>query len=672
MKYQILVFTIITLLFSETVRVGGFVTGPDGVPLENALVSLTNKNVGTRTDAEGYFMIDGSTSITNVSTPLSHPSVTISSSALNLSLVESQSVDLSIIRLNGQTIPLFSGDLTAGTHSIAFQENLGTGVYLLRAKIGTTVSTMKFMSGTSTAISPKMISIATGTTGAPETMRSTRAVDIDTLVVSHDGYRTRSTPLTSYITMIHPIILGKLGKLWDPSELENNDTLITGSRWGYIWTDIIWKNSDLMDTLTSVIIDSVATEAMYDGVVGTNGGVVAQLIRQENNSTLSTKTSGVAIQFENPRAKTIHDKMFVTYKVESADDTLALHLTKTRNHSLFDINFTDSTDGILRHYSSFRAVLTTGANNPGVMVTDTLTLNDFSLKYGQDDRELMNILGYTVHADGEVYLDENRAVEEVHIEGMPYEEFSQWIVFEAESEGMAGDTLNLTVEDFSYLYLGNFNEDFVNGLELIETNGWFPIHDGSSTVNTEWVNGTTKITLERGASNENEKQWAYSGVVSVLNDKGNLTNLDFLDITFIAPQKGDTIALSIERGERLGAGAEDANRYGSFRVIIPWERDSLNMHSSDTLVPGAVTTISFNPSDFSMNWSDDPSYPYQKDDRMTPDFLLEANAIGIFSERDIGIGGSAEKGDSLTFEILDLSFRGSHGLQTDILPLIGQ
>jgi len=650
-----------SLVFGENIRIGGFVVGPDYTPLSGVQVYLKTNGKSTFSDSTGYFMIDDNTAlIPNVSNNVAR-AFGVNKSSVQLRLDAGQNVHVDLISLTGRTISLFRGALSAGVHSIPLLDDhsVAMGVYILRITTGSVQNSVKIIPGVTT------IPFTQAVTQTKISAKSVRANEIDTLMVSMPGYRTRTVPLSSYSQLFNSIMLSRLGKLWDPAELENND-LNSYSAGNYYedWTDITWNNNDYSDSKTAVIFDTVkATEENLCASV--------RLIRNAGGGKTAAAGSWITYDgMEIPENST--HSLIVSYRVAKPSDTLSLYLTKSFigiDTESFSIGDSVTINGIVHYYSAFRAVLTNGAKKPGEFVTDTVHLTDFTLKYGQDDQELMDSLGYVVNEDREVYLHENQAA----IKGDYFNVLNNLpcVVFESESEGIDGDTIDLDIKEVKHEFRGNFLGDAVDGLIQIENNGWFPIVDQSSSVASSWDNGTATLKIQRGPSDESNNQWAYAGALGMLNSKGSLEHLRSLSVTFEAPAQGDTVALSIERGQRFGAGDEENNRYGSFRVVIP-SYDSIEYSYGDTLIPGETYTFDIELNEFTMDWGDDPTARYQMGDTIDVPFLTEANAIGIYSEKDNGTYGAAAKGDSLTFKIHSIRLYGSHGLQREILPLIGQ
>jgi len=657
----------VTISIAEVMHISGFVYDPYGEPATGAQVTLAHQNYSTTTDGNGFFLLDETTALLNASNANANQQVAFTATGIQLQLSSSMQVELSIVKLNGQILPLYSGNISAGSHTIPFSNvgNLAKGVYILQSKIGTHYSAVKFISGESSlsSISPSPIKTEAVT-------RSRAFVSVDTLLISKNGHRTRTVELSSYSQFFNTILLSKLGRIYALTELLNDDTLTISRTNVYDWTDVAWGGDNVNDGVTAVIIDSAASTK--DTLVS---AILIRKSRENDTSDYKTAAIGTYVRANimsgetNPLSMDM-GRIEITYMVEKSTDTLAFYLAPAAYEGSFHLGFVDSSKGIKRDVSMFRAVLTSGAENPGIFVSDTISLHDFSLKYGQDDIELMRDLGYTKNDDGNVYLDENDVISFGNGESGSIKNI-MFLAFEGESEEVRNDTIALKIR--SIRVAGDFYPDTVNGLELIEASGWLPIHDSLSSVNTVWNNGTPTINIKRGASNESENKWAYAGAIGVLNSNGNLGQVSTIRMTYIVPDEGDTVALSLERGERIGAGDKDDNRYGSFRIVIPYAADSLDSLFGFTgHKPGDTVSIDYSIFDFVMNWGDDPTAPYQYGDTLTHDFLKEVNSIGIFSEKDNGTNGSAKDGDSVSFKLLELVFIGNDGLSEEILPLTTQ
>lgn len=650
-----------TLPGQETLNIRGYVKDIMNKGITDVKMTLKHKQLSTYTNEYGRYQFDENTSIATPGVIAKQSVAHISSSGIEFNLQSPDRVSIDLFQLNGRRIPLFSEELTSGKHMVAPDKlrSVAQGVYILRMKIGTQVYTTKFAQGRKTELKTGLES--TPVVPGIKTRRSTGEY-IDTLVISKEGYRPRNIPIKTYDDYLS-FQLASPDMKYEPDYFLNDNRNSLGYLRSDEWTDIIWGGEESNDSVTSVLIHPTKD---------LDTSITITLIEKERQSSADWKAAVAGTWFWDSDEISIGKRddnfyildrtgfIVVDYEVENSDDTLAFYLThKEINDSalVFKINYTDTIDGTEHHYSAFRAVLTSGADNPGERVQDTLTFDDFTLKYGHEDPLLMNLLGFSVNSDGHVYLSENIETKNFNC-----------IAFQSESEVSGIDTLTFTLYD---LYaLGEFRPEEFALLPLIESNGWNHLSDPSSEVKSSWANDITTLSLTRGASDEDAGKWPYAAAHYVVNPKGNFGNLKAIHIEYVYPPEGDTIALSLERGECLGADSADNWKYGSFRVLLPpgYEDDWAKAKYSEYRQPGDTVSDLFFVDLFTMNWGDDPNAAYQLGDTIDQAFLNEANAIAFFSEKDNGKDGGAADGDSVSLTILNLKLVGKSPFLYDILP----
>lgn len=638
----------IIAIYAENINLRGTITNAKGEPVSNVSVELLSTDNGTTSNDEGYFKVDENIPITSNYQISGLNKFQFIDNRLIINIDKSSDVSVKIVKLNGQMINLFSGTIEAGYQVIATDciKNLAKGIYILLVEIDgylykrkiITENSYSNISSTNTFKSNSRVQRAT----------NNRYTIVDTLKFSKNGYKTKHVPICKYDYDLQEVRLRYPDILSDSSDFINNDK----RTFNVEWTDVEWFGDGESDSITSV--NFLDTNYL-------NPIKVELICKERENDSTDWKTAALGGVFLGVQeyegddywemeALELYDNMgfmVVEYKVDNSDDTIAFSLTTSDTSYTFFVGYEHE----LGYYSSFRAVLTNGANNPGKFVRDTLTFRDFSLIYGNENTLLMNELGYNKNHDGNVYLHENKQV----LKDLVAYSFQT----EANIEG--NDTIVLTVKDVEFW--GNYRSETVDGMPLLKRGGFIGIHDENSQVNIDIKDSSIHLEMIRGASDGQADKWAYAAALGVFNPEGTFENLSTIHIKYIVPRLTDTLSIGIERGERFGADIQEDWAYGSFRCPIWYDTAYEDVNAGDTM------NMSIGMDMFIMNWGDNDSARYQFEDTIDQAFLREANAISFFCETDNGPLGAAEHGDTLILEILEISLTGKNGFDMQITPL---
>lgn len=152
MKSLSLVLFSAVSLFAVT----GTVTNEAGTPLRYVTVIL-NESDTVYTDSEGKFNTNGGTALSSkqVSAPMD---LRVNNGTIALHLANNSDVSFSLYTVQGRSIPLYSGELSAGTHTLqpAAMNSVASGIYLFEMIAGGDRVTQKYVHGSEMALTPSV------------------------------------------------------------------------------------------------------------------------------------------------------------------------------------------------------------------------------------------------------------------------------------------------------------------------------------------------------------------------------------------------------------------------------------------------------------------------------------------------------------------------------------
>lgn len=379
MKQFCLYTSLFTLLFlSNIFAITGTVTTRDGAPIPAVSILLSESGKSFTTGDDGRF----STLVTEIATDQSTVShyVVLNKHSIILSGMKSrEEISLSIYNLQGRTvsqksfISSESGLLKASLQTQT--EQLANGIYILSIR-GESINYQMKSVISSQMFQPTQMKINSFT---PEMNHRSSRASVETITFSHDDYQetTIESPATNEdIT----IVLDPYGPDGIPILLPPVDgKLIIDNGSKRLKVRSVMPGSGVQDWSESVE-GRYPTGVNYDTTLTSATTMKAQIIRDgmENDwdwqISFATATIG-----EQPFDELSH--ILIRYKVESEEDTIAFSLNESHG---------DSVIGEYDNRGAYRAVLKRGAQNPGEFVTDTLTLDDFTISWSMDEWQVGN------------------------------------------------------------------------------------------------------------------------------------------------------------------------------------------------------------------------------------------------------------------------------------------
>lgn len=643
MRIFTILFLITCSIYSADVEISGTIVDPDNKPLKDATIKLLNRGWVEKSDGNGYFKLDGIVSNAFSHFESSLNLLNIEQNYIIIDLEKSQNVSINLHTINGKKITLLSNLRLNGKNRILCNKlnNLADGIYVLTAKLSDKSISRKIIMTNSKAFfnhklsKSKNISIRSNKRDVPS---------FDTLLIEMDGFYKRRFTIRDSVRDYGRIVLGRNTPIYDSTYIFGLDELVIKNH----WTDIVWWGPDSVDDgITKAIILDTSSIDTIDATLIVDRG--------NNADEPPYKCASVGVPFQpyiyyhdysrGIKILEYTKQIIVSYMVESPDDTLAFFITTGNDLSgIYSIGLKENINGEDRYYSAFRAVLTKGADNPGEIVKDTLTYDDFSLQYGQDDFLLMNKIGYNINPDGSIYLKENLFVLDT----------LSAFAFESEANISGVDTTTLKVCEIKLI--GGYHEKSYSFMPYFKRSGWLYQHDSTSSVDVEWHNDNEAftVTLIRGASDADNNHWSYAAAQSIINPKSSFDQILHYSIKYVCPNENDTLAVSLESLDKFGADIEEDWAYGNFRVELFKEEDPFDT----TLKAGDTITNGYRYDSYTLNWADTNKTSLRINDNF--DYRYKAsnvNSFAFFSEKDNGPGGDAEKGDTLIFTILDVSAR---------------
>lgn len=370
----ILLFTTLST-FSATFPVSGQVINRSGSPIPNATVTLSSSGDATTTDSNGIFG-DNISPIFNSNIDMKS-NIGIQNRGLVFSrLIPNSDVAISLNDLRGRKVLIkrvLTNSFGAGKVDLLnSSQRIADGVYIINFKSKNSKMSFKTIIRSNNFVRIKKTkSIAPNNT-------ATRTRAVDTLNVSCSGYQSKSTPINTQADSDLKIVL-------DPFGLDNIPVLypdVSGKIYirngsGAI-TDTLKAYSVMpaagIQEWSDVVSGSEPTGVVYDSTLTTSTTMKAHMIRAGMQDSNDWQISfATAIVGKNPFDKLSH--IIIRYMVESHLDSIALSLNAVNGSDVIG----ESDD-----HGAFRSVLKKGVANPGEFVTDTLSMEDFTIAWAID------------------------------------------------------------------------------------------------------------------------------------------------------------------------------------------------------------------------------------------------------------------------------------------------
>lgn len=186
---SILVLCGFALAQQNSVDLSGTVTGAkSGTAIVGAQVRLARSGLGATTDAQGKFVVAGTTSVQGRLVP--HSGLSASRDGIVFEQSTDAQVRIRILDLSGRTeATVFTGRLARGSWNVV-PPRLSSGLHLCRIETPQGDRSISFLAPPSQGSAPGLDLVAAGMSAA----RSSETA-VDTLVVSKTGYRTARHPV---------------------------------------------------------------------------------------------------------------------------------------------------------------------------------------------------------------------------------------------------------------------------------------------------------------------------------------------------------------------------------------------------------------------------------------------------------------------------------------------
>ncbi len=464
-KFYLITSLLTLMFFSNAFAITGTVTTRNGSPISNVTVHFSENGKTVTTGNDGTFSTFETALTTKLSTISNH--IELKSYSISLSgMGENEVVALKILSLNGRVIAersLVSNEAGYISASLLTEtKSISNGIYIISIvgesidyQLKSVVSSKQFQPSTMeiNAIDPQTFS------------RSSRSIN-ETIAFSHDEYQPLTVDVLSSDEDI-TIVLDPYGPDGIPVLLPSIDgKLVVNSGSDTLKVFSVMPPAGVQEW-SEAVRGREPTGVTYDPAITSATTMKAEMRRAGMNNDQDWQISfATATIGKLPFKKLSH--ILIRYKVETELDSIALSLNES------------GSEGVVSEYDTrgaYRAVLKKGVQNPGTFVTDTLTLNDFTIGWSTDQTQVGNSL-------------DNAPEELAKLSALAFtNELNPW----DEQNGVpvnSGDTIDIVVAGILFGTLDSIPSDTTD-----TTTTGFPIHH-NIIASTFWVG--------EGASGDND------------------------------------------------------------------------------------------------------------------------------------------------------------------------